>query len=122
MPSAVVRRHRKPAPGASRTVRFDGRDFAAPVSLFLTDSAPGQGSGLHMHPYVETWLVQAGEAEFTVGDARLPATTGDIVVAPADVPHRFLNVGTGRLRLVCIHPREMIQQTDIRDDGRKDVT
>lgn len=116
MSSAVVRRHREPSPDASRTVRFEGRDFAAPVSFFLTDSAPGQGSGLHMHPYVETWVVQAGEAEFTVGDVRLHATTGDIVVAPADVPHRFCNVGADRLRLICIHPRDAIQQVDVRAD------
>lgn len=105
-----VRRHQEPAPGASRTVRFEGRELDGPVSLFLVDTPPGHGSELHVHPYAETWVVRKGEAEFTVGDARTRAHPGDIVVAAANVPHRFENVGTDRLELVCIHPDEVIRQ------------
>jgi mannose-6-phosphate isomerase-like protein (cupin superfamily) len=116
MSAIHVRRHRPPAPGETRTVRFEGRDFDAPVSMFLTDNAPGTGPGLHLHPYAETWVVREGEAEFTVGDERVRATTGDIVVAPAHVPHRFLNTGTGPLRLVCIHPRPAFEQVNLAAD------
>ncbi|MCW8088123.1 cupin domain-containing protein [Sabulicella glaciei] len=108
-----VRRHREAAPGQSRTVRFQGRDFGAPVSMFLTDSAPGTGSSLHRHPYPETWVVREGEAEFSVGEQRHRASAGDIVVAPAHVPHRFLNIGAGSLRLVCIHPSNVIVQEEL---------
>lgn len=108
-----IRRHRAPAPGESPTVRFEGRDFGSPVSMFLTDKRPGEGSGLHLHPYRETWVVQRGEAEFTVGEERIRATTGDIVVAPANVPHCFVNVGGDRLQVVCIHPSETILQQDL---------
>lgn len=108
-----IRRHRAPAPGESRTVRFEGRDFAAPVSMFLSNKGPGEGSGLHMHPYRETWVVQRGEAEFAVGEERIRAAAGDVVVAPANVPHRFLNVGSDRLEIVCIHPSETILQQDL---------
>lgn len=105
-----VRRHQEPVPGASRTVRFEGRDFDGPVSLFLVNAPPGHGSALHMHPYAETWVVRKGEVEFTVGGARTRALPGDIVVAAANVPHRFENVGTDQLELVCIHPDETIKQ------------
>lgn len=108
-----IRRQRASAPGESRTVRFEGRDFASPVSMFLSHKDPGEGSGLHMHPYRETWVVQRGEAEFTVGEERIRAAAGDIVVAPADVPHCFLNVGSGRLEIVCIHPGGTILQQDL---------
>jgi len=105
----VIRR-RAPLPGESRTVRFEGRDHGTPVSFFLIDYAPGERVGLHLHPYPETWIVRAGEAEFTVGDERLRARPGDIVVAPARVPHGFLAVGSGRLELVCIHPHDHVEQ------------
>lgn len=106
----AVRRHREPEPGQSRTVRFEGRDFGGEVSFFLVDNEPGQGSALHVHPYSETWVVRKGEAEFTVGGKATRAGAGDIVVAAANVPHRFENVGAGRLELVCIHASDTIQQ------------
>ena len=111
----AIRRHQEPQPGQSRTVRFEGHQFGAPVSLFLVDAEPGRGSALHVHPYVETWVVRKGEAEFTVGEERTRAYAGDIVVAAADVPHRFENVGTERLELVCIHPNEAILQTAVEE-------
>ncbi|MER8970341.1 cupin domain-containing protein [Mesorhizobium sp. M0808] len=109
----MILRHREPQPGESRTIRFDGREAGGPVSLFLVDAAPGQGSGLHVHPYVETWVVRRGEAEFIVGDEVAHASPGDIVVAPASVPHRFTNVGEDRLELVCIHPSDTILQIPV---------
>lgn len=108
-----ILRHREPQPGQSRTVRFEGRQLGGPVSFFLVDAEPGHGSGLHEHPYAETWVVKKGEAAFTVGDDRIRAYPGDIVVAAANVPHRFENVGAGRLELVCIHPGDTIMQQDL---------
>lgn len=116
----VIRR-RTPQPGESRTVCFEGRDHGTEVSFFLIDYAPGQSVGLHRHPYAETWIVRAGEAEFAVGDERLRARAGDIVVAPAEVPHRFLNVGSDRLELVCIHPRDHVEQAWV-EEGRAERT
>lgn len=103
--------HREPKTGESRTVRFEGREAGGPVSLFLVDAAPGQSSSLHSHPYMETWVVRRGMAEFIVGDEAARASPGDIVVAPAAVPHRWMNIGNDRLELVCIHPSEKILQT-----------
>jgi mannose-6-phosphate isomerase-like protein (cupin superfamily) len=105
-----ILRHQEPQPGQSRTVRFEGRDFGSEVSFFLVDTEPGRGSALHVHPYSETWVVRKGEAEFTVGDDTTRAYPGDIVVAAANVPHRFINVGAGRLELVCIHASDTIVQ------------
>lgn len=107
----TIRHHRERGPGERRTVRFEGREAGSPVSLFVVDAAPGQGSSLHVHPYVETWVIRRGEAEFIVGNETAHAVSGDIVVAPADVPHRYTNVGQDRLELICIHPSDTIQQT-----------
>lgn len=113
----MVRRHRHPAPGQRRTVRMEGREFGSPVSLFLVDAEPGQGSEMHIHPYAETWVIRKGEAEFTVGEETIRGGAGDIVVGPANIPHRFINVGTGRLEIVSIHPSETIEQVNIRAPG-----
>jgi mannose-6-phosphate isomerase-like protein (cupin superfamily) len=63
-----------------------------------------------VHPYAETWAVRSGEAEFTIGERKTSARAGDIVVAAANVPHRFENVGSGRLEIFCIHPSDTILQ------------
>jgi mannose-6-phosphate isomerase-like protein (cupin superfamily) len=105
-----VIRHLEPQPGQSRTVRFEGRDYGGEVSFFLVDNEPGQGPALHVHPYSETWVVRKGEADFTAGDATTRAFPGDIIVVAANVPHRFENVGAGRLELVCIHASDSIVQ------------
>jgi quercetin dioxygenase-like cupin family protein len=91
-------------PDSGNSYLFDGAAHDAPVSFFLTHSAPGEGPGLHRHPYAETFIVQEGQATFTVGDDTIEAKAGDIVVAPANVPHAFVNSGSGMLRSVNIHP------------------
>jgi quercetin dioxygenase-like cupin family protein len=91
-------------PDSGNSYRFDGAAHDAPVSFFLLHTQPGEGPGLHRHPYAETFIVQEGVATFTVGDDTIEARAGDIVVAPADVPHAFLNSGPDVLRSVNIHP------------------
>ena len=109
----TILRSRQPKSDESRTTRFEGCEAGSPVSFFLVDAEPGKGSSLHVHPYAETWVVKRGKAEFTVGDEKAHASPGDIVVAPAEVPHRWTNVGTDRLELVCIHPSARILQTSV---------
>jgi quercetin dioxygenase-like cupin family protein len=91
-------------PDSGNSYRFDGAAHDAPVSFFLLHTNPGEGPGLHRHPYAETFIVQDGEATFTVGDDTIEVRAGDIVVAPADVPHAFVNSGPDVLRSVNIHP------------------
>ena len=91
-------------PDSGNSYRFDGLTHDAPVSFFLLHTKPGEGPGLHRHPYAETFIVQEGQATFTVGDDRIEARAGDVVVAPADVPHAFVNSGSCVLRSVNIHP------------------
>ena len=96
-----------------RTRRFEGVEHGAAVSYFFVDNRPGEGSGLHWHPYPETWVVLEGEATFVVADRRITATAGDTVTGPAFVPHRFTNTGDGRMRLIGIHASAVIIQTDL---------
>ena len=101
--------------------KFEGyRHGDVDVSFFLVDSPPGGGPVLHTHPYEEIFVTLEGEATFTVGDDTLEVSAGQIVVAPASVPHKFVNSGTGLLRQVDIHPSGRIQQVDIPEDAPGD--
>jgi mannose-6-phosphate isomerase-like protein (cupin superfamily) len=75
----------------------------APVSIILFDGPPGSGPKLHRHPYAEVFIVQEGSATFTVGEETIDVTGGQIVVAPAGAPHKFVNSGAGPLRQIDIH-------------------
>ena len=84
---------------------FEGFQYGdTNVSFLLNDAPPGDGPRLHLHPYEEIFIIQAGEATFTVGDATIEATGGQIVVAPAGIPHKFINSGKTLLRSINIHP------------------
>ena len=97
--------------------KFEGYRYGdVDVSFFLVDTPPGTGPVLHTHPYEEIFVVQEGTATFTVGDDTIEVSAGQIVVAPAGVPHKFVNSGSGPLRQVDIHPSERIQQVDIPED------
>jgi quercetin dioxygenase-like cupin family protein len=98
---------------ARRTLRFEGRDHGSAISYFLVDNDPGQGPDLHRHPYPETWIVLEGEARFTVGDDQIIASAGDTLTGPAGIWHGFKNCGTGRLRVVNIHPSDTIIQENL---------
>ncbi|MET0480224.1 MAG: cupin domain-containing protein [Mycetocola sp.] len=97
--------------GAGRTARFEGKDHSSGVSFFLVDNDPGQGPGLHRHPYTETWVVRAGSATILADGETLEAVAGDILTVTAGTAHKFTNSGDGRLEVVCIHASpQMIQE------------
>jgi mannose-6-phosphate isomerase-like protein (cupin superfamily) len=101
-------------PHSATARRFEGHEHASgevDVSFFLVDAPPGGGPGLHTHPYAEVFVIQEGEALFTVGDESVPATAGQIVVVPPGVPHKHVNAGMGRVRHIDIHTRGRMETT-----------
>ncbi|MGJ4801915.1 cupin domain-containing protein [Luteimonas sp. SDU82] len=85
---------------------------AVTVLAYGTDT-PGAGPGLHVHPYDETFIVVQGRARFFVGGTVIEAAAGEIVLGPAGIPHRFENLGPGRLQTVDIHHSPRWIQTDL---------
>ena len=81
--------------------------------LAYGNDTPGQGPRLHVHPYDETFVVVAGRARFFVGDEVMEAGAGEVVLGPAGVPHRFENIGPGRLQTIDIHHSPRWIQTDL---------
>ncbi len=97
------------------TVTFEGEPYGSGVSLFLVHNEPGAGPDLHKHPYSETWIVRAGKARFTADGEEIEAGPGDIVVVGSETPHKFKNVGTDRLDVVCIHASPRMIQESLED-------
>jgi mannose-6-phosphate isomerase-like protein (cupin superfamily) len=101
----------QPSPGG--TVTFQGEPYGSGVSFFLVNNEPGAGPDLHRHPYPETWIVRSGTARFTAGDDEIEVGAGDIAVVSSEIPHRFKNIGSERLDIICIHPSPQMIQEDL---------
>ena len=74
-----------------------------PFSVILVHTGPGGGPAVHSHPYAEVFIVEAGEATFTLGSEQVVVAAGHVVVGPPDAAHGFTNTGEGELRITAIH-------------------
>ena len=81
--------------------------------LTYGNDEPGVGPVLHVHPYDEVFVVQKGRARFFVGDQTIDAEAGETVMGPAGVPHKFINLGPGRLQTLDIHLSPRWIQTNL---------
>lgn len=102
-------------PGPGGTVRFEGERYGSGVSFFLVNNEPGTGPDLHKHPYSETWVVRAGKARITAAGEDIEAGPGDIVVVGGETPHKFKNIGAGRLTIICIHSSPRMIQDELEE-------
>ena len=83
---------------------FEGHRYGDVASTFIwVQMKPGRGPRLHRHPYAEIFIVLEGQARYTVGDETIEASGGQVLIAPPDTPHKFVNNGSGILRQVDIH-------------------
>lgn len=92
----------------------NGEALGGPVTvLAYGNDVPGQGPVLHVHPYDETFVVTEGRARFFVGETVIDAVAGEVVFGPKGVPHRFENLGPGRLQTIDIHHSPRWIQTNL---------
>jgi mannose-6-phosphate isomerase-like protein (cupin superfamily) len=103
----------QPSPGG--TVTFQGEPYGSAVSFFLVNNAPGEGPDLHRHPYGETWIVRSGKARITADGEDLEVGPGDIITIGPETPHKFKNIGTERLDIICIHASPRIIQEELEE-------
>jgi quercetin dioxygenase-like cupin family protein len=89
---------------ASTAQTFNGHEHDVDVSFFVNHAAPGKVVSAHRHPYPEVFVVQDGEATFTVDGEDVDARGGQIVVVPAGAVHGFRVTGDRTLEMVSIHP------------------
>ena len=91
--------------------RFEGLSVGTNVTvLFYSSEKIGGGPPLHVHTYDELFIIRQGRARFTVGEQILEAQAGEIVFGPANIPHKFENIGPGRLETTDIHLSDKFEQ------------
>jgi mannose-6-phosphate isomerase-like protein (cupin superfamily) len=96
--------------------RVEGFGLGTGVTvLFYATEETGRGPVLHVHPYDEIFIIREGRALFTVGGETIEAEAGEIVFGPAGVPHKFRNLGPGRLETIDIHASDRWIQTNLDD-------
>jgi mannose-6-phosphate isomerase-like protein (cupin superfamily) len=94
--------------------RIEGYNLGTGVTvLFYTTDEVGAGPLWHVHPYDEVFIIRQGRALFTVGNERFKCEAGQIVFGPAGIPHKFTNLGPGRLETTDIHVSDRFIQTDL---------
>jgi mannose-6-phosphate isomerase-like protein (cupin superfamily) len=91
----------------------DKHGDGVPVSSFVVENDPGKGPALHTHPYSEVFVVLDGLAVFTAGEEEVDVAGGHVVVVPPNTPHKFVNSGDGKLRMVTIHTNGTMVQEDL---------
>jgi mannose-6-phosphate isomerase-like protein (cupin superfamily) len=96
--------NRDDLPYDGNTYEFQGMQHQnTNVSFIWVDMPPGGAIRLHKHPYEEIFIIQEGVSTFMVGSATLEARAGQIIIVPAEVPHKFMNLSDKQLKQIDIH-------------------
>lgn len=84
---------------AGKTDMFVGPGLFVGLNCF----EPGQMQRIHAHADADkVYLVVSGKARMTVGDETGEATAGDLVWAPAGIPHGVIEVLERTVMVVCM--------------------
>src|SRR5687768_1441747 len=96
--------NRDELPRDENTFEFEGSQYQdTEVSFIWVDMPPGGTIRLHKHPYPEIFIIQEGISIFTVGSTTLEAHAGQLIIVPAEVPHKFRNASDKQLKQIDIH-------------------
>ncbi len=91
------------ADGEEWTENYEELPGSANISIILeATTQAGVGPRLHQHPYAETFIIRRGSATFTVGTDEFEAHAGQVLVVPAETPHKF-STGPHGYEAVHIH-------------------
>ncbi|KRF40890.1 cupin domain-containing protein [Terrabacter sp. Soil810] len=92
--------------GEEWTENYEELPGGAGISIILESTTEeGVGPRLHRHPYAETFVIRRGSATFTVGTDEVVAHAGQVLVVPAETPHRF-RTGPDGYEAVHIHAND----------------
>ncbi len=79
-----------------------GKETGGAFAAFEFHIPAGNGPPLHLHHReTEFFFVLDGEFEFYVGGETLRRKSGESLLAPPEIAHRFTNVGATPGRLLC---------------------
>ena len=94
--------------------KLEGKDIGTKATiLFFSTNKIGDGPPLHTHEYDELFLIGSGRAQFTVGEQTFIAEKGDVVFGPANIPHKFENLGPDPFQTTDIHLSDHFEQVEL---------
>ena len=87
--------------------RVVSRTLAQRLDLSMTLFAFDKGEGISSHSAAGDALVYImdGTAEITIGEEKIKASTGEVVVMPANIPHALDAVERFKMFLVVVKPQ-----------------
>ena len=88
--------------GDTYTVLLTGKDTADQFCLIDMLIPPGGGPGLHRHDFEETFILLAGEIEFTFREEKAVVRAGETINIPANAPHKLRNKSDQMARMLCL--------------------
>lgn len=88
--------------GDTYTVTVSGEETAGRFCVIDMHVPPGGGPPLHRHDFEETFILLDGEMEATFRGQKSIVRAGETVNIPANAPHRFHNVSSMPVRMLCI--------------------
>ena len=90
MDGSVIDRADGRADGENWIENYQELPASANISIILKSTARGgRRPTLHQHAYAETFVIRRGWATFTVGSEQLQGHAGQVIVVPANTPHKF---------------------------------
>lgn len=81
--------------------QMEGKNYnMKDMSFVITETKPGGGPPLHIHPTEEAHIVLSGTVKYIIGDSIFTVEAPFVVKIPPNTAHTFLNVGDTVLNLV----------------------
>ncbi|AXC14805.1 putative conserved protein, contains double-stranded beta-helix domain [Acidisarcina polymorpha] len=88
--------------GDTYTITVSGNDTNGRFCVVDMHIPPGGGPPPHRHDFEETFILLEGEMEATFRGNKSIVRAGDTINIPANAPHRFHNISSRPVRLLCI--------------------
>lgn len=102
----VIKRADGRTDGEDWTENVEGKPYGARISIIQESTTEaGHGPRLHKHPYPETFIIRRGSALFTIGTEEVMGSAGQILVVPAETPHKFRTL-EGGYEAIHIHAND----------------
>ena len=98
-------------PNLSRWTMLNAAAGAGHLEVGVLTIAPGSEIALHIHPtHEEGMYIVDGPMDYVLGDEKGTVDTGDMLLAPARVPHSLSNSSSEPKSLLFIFPTTNVQR------------
>lgn len=81
------------------------------ITTGQTQFAPGTGLPLHSHNVEENVLILEGQATAEIDGLLIDLEPGEATWVPAGLPHRFMNRGSGLMRIYWVYGGRDVSRT-----------